>query len=212
MKREETKRVLRTNGDVLATLQVANDVGWEGVKEVNIHRIIYISSVLYSFKNPDKENPFIADYNFIISLRGPYSDEIKRSLVYLKTQKFIFNNDKQEYQLHNENVMTLNLEILPNFIIKKNWIETIIYIIGIYGEDKIYDFVFRDPEYQDNVHRNSITNLNLDIGNETYKNLVEMKQVFESVLGDKAETLDNREYLELYFQYVFSKIIKGDIN
>lgn len=61
------------------------------------------------------------------------------------------------YSLTNKDIPFI--EQIPNFNTKREWIDAIIHILGIYGEDNIYDFVFRDPEYRDTVDRQSTKQL-----------------------------------------------------
>ena len=93
---------------------------------------------------------------------------------------------------------------------KTEWFEDIAYIVGIYGEDKIYDFIFRDPEYREALQGNSIYNLNIGEDNTTVKFLNSFKMAFEEKLYNKEDALDNRKYLELYFEYIFGKILRGE--
>lgn len=209
-KRKILEKLYRTNGDIISILDIAEEIGWNGVKEINLYRVLYISSVLYSFKYPDKINIFSMDYDFVISLRGPFSDSIKNSLIYLRANKVITLDQSKEFILNKNNKEIFNIEKMPYYLERRSWLETIIYILAIYGEEKVYDFVFRDPEYQDSVQRNSITKINLDKGNETYKSLMSLKSAFENTLGEKVDDLDNKRYLELYFQYIFSKILRGE--
>ena len=100
---------------------------------------------------------------------------------------------------------------IPFFEEKCSWIEDISYIIGIYGEDKIYDFIFRDPEYRVSLDSNKELCYNLDIGenNETVKFLNDFKKSFEDHLSVNID-LNNRKYLEMYFEYVFGRVLRGE--
>lgn len=84
-------------------------------------------------------------------------------------------------------------------------------IIGIYGEDKIYDFIFRDQEYRVSLDSNKELCYNLDIGenNETVKFLNDFKKSFEDHLSVNID-LNNRKYLEMYFEYVFGRVLRGE--
>jgi hypothetical protein len=101
------------------------------------------------------------------------------------------------------------LEEIPNYKIKREWIDAIIHILGVYGEDNIYDFVFRDPEYRDTVNRQSTKTLNLSESNKTVETLHEFQKAFIEALGDKAKDLNPKDYLEMYFEFIFSKYLKG---
>lgn len=205
------KEISRINGDVLTLIKITKEIGWERINILSITRILYLSSVLYTFKYPQEHNPFSDDYHFIVSLRGPYSGNIQISIKFLLANKFIEEIKK------NSGVFVLgrnpipDLTDIPYIAVKKDWFKVIIYILGIYGEEKIYDFVFRDPEYQDNIQRNAVKN-ELEIGpnNKTNEILERFKNSFEINLKDQNIELDDKQYLELYFEYLFSKILKGE--
>lgn len=207
MKKRE--KILRINGDIISVVKICNEVGWAQLKELSIYRIIYIASVLYSFKYPDKENPFSNDYDFVPSLRGPFTEDIKTSLTNLLVNDYLESDGKQIF-LGSENPK--RIEELPNYNEKHNWLEVVIYILAIYGEEKIYDFVVRDPEYQENIQSNSLKEINIEKGNKTYISLVRLKSVFEDALGEKANELDDKQYLNHYFDYIFSKILRGELD
>ncbi|MFX0549531.1 hypothetical protein ACOAKC_09345 [Hathewaya histolytica] len=208
MKKEKIGNV---NGDILALLEITEKIGWNGVRKISIFRIMYLASVLYSFRYPRKKNPFAYDYVFVVSLLGPYCDVIDNSLIYLQINEYV-KVDKDEFYKLSTNSMP-ELKKLPNFDVKSEWLKVIVYILGIYGEEKVYDFVFRDPEYQEKVQTNSIKNINIEKGNKTYNNLINFKKAFEEwFMKSEIEYKNNdKKYLELYFEYVFSKILKGDM-
>ena len=93
---------------------------------------------------------------------------------------------------------------------KDEWFDDVAYIVGIYGEDKIFDFIYRDPEYRKSLDGNSTYNLNLGKDNATVVFLNSFKEAFEEKIVDKQITLENKKYLELYFEYVFGKILRGE--
>ncbi|MEK8127862.1 hypothetical protein WMW72_08125 [Paenibacillus filicis] len=198
----------RVNGDILSALKTSEDIGWESVTEFSVQRIMYIASVLFSFRHENEFNPFEQDYDFSVSLRGPFSAIIPRSLSFLLANEFIYYTDHKELSLSDRQMP--DLYSMPYFKERKDWIESIIYILGIYGEEKIYDFVFRDPQYQDNIQRNSIKEINIKPGNKTDITIRKMKAAFEKSLGSSASELENKKYLDMYFDYVFSKILRGE--
>ena len=87
------------------------------------------------------------------------------------------------------------------------WLKQVVYILGIYGENKIYDFIFRDPQYQTTIMSNTQQGLNTGDDNETIKTLQSFQDAFEETLNNKNK-ISSQTYLELYFEYVFSKILK----
>ncbi|MFJ6209196.1 hypothetical protein [Lysinibacillus sp. NPDC092081] len=206
MKKRE--RILRINSDIISIMKISHEVGWVSLKEISISRIIYISSVLYSFKYPNNKNPFMEDYDFITSLRGPFTEDIKFSINNLLINDYLIKNNNQLF-LGKE--IFEGIEKMPNYKEKYNWFTVVIYILAIYGEEKIYDFVVRDPEYQEKVQSNSLKDINVEKGNKTYRSLIKLKGIFEDALGKNAAELDDKKYLELYFDYIFSKILRGDL-
>lgn len=209
MQKEQSNDFLKVNGDIVSLMEAAKEVGWENIKPLSVHRIIYTASVLYSFTHEKNTNPFSEDYDFGISLRGPFSDVIQESLDFLNANDYIAEvDDEESLKLGDE--PALNLEKTRNFEEKKIWIENIIYIMALYGENKIYDFVFRDPEYQDSLQRNIVTEINLDKGNKSDVSLRNLRKAFESSLGEDAGKINSKEYLNMYFKFIFSKILRGE--
>lgn len=206
------KKINSINIDICILLENSKKIGWEYVKRQSIHRILYLASVLFSFKYENEKNIFSENYEFSINLTGPYCAEIERSLLFLETNEIIKSNNGS-YIFIKDNIP--NITLSPQYKLKYDWIKTIIYILGVYGESKIYDFVFEDPEYQYKLLSNTSNSLNLDNNNETNRSLKFFKKAFEDSLSEDIDvnSIDNQKYLTLYFDYVFSKIIKGeDIN
>ena len=208
MKKEDYKD-FNVYTDILISINLALEIAWDGIREYSLHRLLYLANVLYSFMFDDDQNPFNDDYDFIPELRGPYSNVINRSLNFLLSNKYLkFDEYNNKYSLGTNPIPEISKT--PNYPKREKWIGIVIYILGIYGENKIYDFVFRDPSYLDNVKRLSTKSLDLSPKNKTIEFLKKFKSAFEKTLNVAEDKLDNRSYIELYFRYVFSKIIKGD--
>lgn len=207
---EDKFKTEKINGDVISILQLTSKIGWKETRELSILRILYLSSILFRFRYPKDSNPFEEDYEFTVDSRGPYNDKvINNSIVWLLSNEMIKQKENQKiYSLTNKDVP--HLEQIPNFLAKREWIDAIIHILGIYGEDNIYDFVFRDPEYRDTVDRQSTKTLNLSETNKTIETLHEFQKAFIEALGEKAKDLSPRDYLEMYFEFIFSKYLKGE--
>jgi hypothetical protein len=207
---EDKFRTEKINGDVISILQLTSKIGWKETRELSILRIIYLSSILYGFRFPTENNPFENDYEFTVDSRGPYNDKvIDNSIVWLLSNEMIKQNTSQKtYSLTDKQIPFL--EQIPNYSTKKQWIDAIVHILGIYGEDNIYDFVFRDPEYRDNIDRQSTKTLNISESNKTIETLHEFQKAFIDALGDKAKDLNPKDYLEMYFEFIFSKYLKGE--
>lgn len=98
--------------------------------------------------------------------------------------------------------------LIDKNIEKENWIKTIILILGKYGENKIFGFTINDPLYKEAVENNQIRELNTSSPeNKTVKVLHEFKQAFEETIEDTL-SINAEEYIDLYFEYVFSQIIQ----
>jgi hypothetical protein len=206
---ESNSKTENINADVISILQLASKIGWKETRELSILRILYLSSILYGFRYPQEKNPFEDDYEFKVDSRGPYNDRIiNNSIVWLLSNEMIVQKGKEKtYSLATKEFPSLDQ--IANFKIKREWIEAIIYILGIYGEDNIYDFVFRDPEYQDNVKRQTTKTINISDSNKTVETLREFQNAFLKALGEDAKNLKTKDYLEMYFEFVFSKYLKG---
>jgi|GEM_PF-540209 len=196
-------------GDIVTLIDLALSIGWEGVREPSISRILYLAGVLYSFMYSDKRNPFSEHYHFSVEPTGPYSNDVKSSITFLDSNEYISRIKENIYALGTNPLP--HISTLPDHEIKKQWMKTILYILGTYGEGKIYEFVIRDPQYQDNMERNLISEINIGPDNESLRTLNQFKSSFEESLGTKAKQIDANKYLELYFEYVFSKVLKGEI-
>ena len=86
---ESKKRLFRVAGDVYSIVDISSEIGWDSVIELSIQRIIYLSSVFYSFKFPDNSNPFLKDYDFSVDLRGPFNSQIQKSILLLLKEQYL---------------------------------------------------------------------------------------------------------------------------
>ena len=197
----------KVNSDIVGLIQIAKEIGWKSVNEWSIQRIFYLCTVLYSIKRPLTQNPFVEQYKFAVDLRGPYSDVIVKSLLDLETQDYIVKSPEHSYSLGERDLSTLNK--LPEYLLRHAWISIVIYILGIYGEDRIYDFIFKDPEYVDAIKRQSAKSIDTSDDNLSISNLIKFKKIFEENLGRETDKIKDKDYLEMYFEFVFSKILKG---
>lgn len=193
------------SGDVYLVIKSMKQVGWGAIRETSVNRILYMSAVVYSFRYPERENMFQNDYHFFITLSGPEETLIQGALINLVSNEIIEHTEEGYRLVKIEDIYSF----LPRYMEKKAWIEDMAYIIGIYGEDKIYDFIFRDPEYKTSLDSNKEFNLDIGVDNQTIKFLNEFKKMFEDQINEVAQ-LDNRKYLELYFEYVFGRILRGE--
>ncbi|AEV29062.1 hypothetical protein SpiGrapes_1248 [Sphaerochaeta pleomorpha str. Grapes] len=213
---------LQPNGkileDIFSVLSLGNEVGWTTISLMSTIRIIYLASVSYTFTHGvGKSSPFSIDYKFSLSLRGPYCSDIDKAYIFLAANEYIARDSekKDNFLILDKNFFPKQkkIESSPGYDKKrKEWLKVIVYILALYGEDKVYDFIFRDPEYYEKAASNQFNRLlDLDISNKTIQILNEFKEAFESTLDVKilAQISDQR-YLELYFEYVFGKILKGE--
>jgi hypothetical protein len=206
-KQEQELKAGRINADILTLIELVKKIGWKEIRNLSIHRILYLSSVIYSFKYPEQENPFQRDYNFNVDLRGPYSDDVRQSIESLLVKDYLEGKQTTNLTLGKE--YPVDFASISDYPLKKDWLDIIVHLVGKYSEDKIYDFIFMDPEYRHNIEINSVKPLSLDIHNETVKALNNFKEAFEKTLGEDAKIIDAKGYLDLYFDFIFSQIIKG---
>ena len=197
--------------DILFLFQSAKKVGWNEIRELSVMRTLYFCSLLFTFKHPQKKNPFKEYYEFALNLRGPYFSKINMALISLITNEFINQSQSKIESTYSlgTNPIPDNLSNIPESSDKFKWITLITNILVTYGEDKIYDFIFRDPEYNYQVKIQSQKLINISKDNKTIENLNEFKEAFEENFGDKVKAFDDKDYLEMYFNYIFSKILKG---
>lgn len=192
--------------DILAIFKLASDIQWKEVRQNSVYRIIYLSSVLYSFRYPEKNNPF-SIYKFTVDTTGPYDSNISKAFDFLIKDEYIQRTTGDDLFAIGKNSSNdvFKIEVGQE---RYEWIKQVMYILGIYGENKIYDFIFRDPQYQTTIKSNTQQGLNTDANNETIKTLMSFQTAFEETLTKDKEKLSSQTYLELYFEYIFSKILK----
>ena len=197
--------IILKSEDILLLLTKLENIGWKYVRESSINRILYLSAVLYSFRYTEKDNIFKDDYNFTRTLSGPEDADIDNAVTNLKANELLIHSE-EGYGLSHIN-HTISSE---NYELKDSWFDDISFILGVYGEDKIFDFIFRDPEYKNSLESNSVYTLNIGSDNDTVKFLNKFKDAFESKLTKEDDILDNKDYLKLYFEYIFGKILRGE--
>lgn len=197
---------MKKSRDIFQLMKMLTSIGWKTVRESSLHRIMYLTAVLYSFCYPNRDNIFQKEYRFSVTLSGPEDSEIENALVNLVSNEVISKTEEGYHICPNAKFQLLSTSQNRKY----EWFEDIVYIIGLYGEDKIYDFIFRDPEYRKTLQGNSIYNLDIGNDNATVIFLNSFKKAFEEKIENKEEALDNRKYLELYFEYVFGRILRGE--
>ncbi|MCW8898303.1 MAG: hypothetical protein OQJ96_06585 [Flavobacteriales bacterium] len=196
--KSNTKDLFHANSDILNLLSLVNEIGWKTLREQSIQRIIYFSKVMYSFIYIKEKNLF-ENYHFSKSVSGPYADLIKRSVINLKSTEIVNEDEEGNIKLietHQINGEEKHIE----------WLRVIIYILGLYGENKIFNFTIHDPLYKEALDSNTQQELDASPENKTIQVLNQFKTAFEETLDD-VSNISNQEYLELYFEYVFSQII-----
>jgi len=130
--------------DILSIFKTAHEVQWYSLRENSIYRILYFSSVFHSFIfSKDEENPFNI-YNFSLNAQGPYDSNIADAIAFLVKDEYILKTEGDD----TFTLGTNQANRLKEFDVEKErseWIKVIIHILGLYGENKIYEFIFRDP-------------------------------------------------------------------
>ena len=169
------EELYRANDDIIDLLHLIKNIGWKTIREQSIQRLIYLSKVLYSFVYETNINPY-EEYHFSVSVSGPYSELIKRSILDLKVREVIEESQEGDIKLiDNQYKLSENEN-------KIEWLKIIVYIIGLYGESKIFSFTINDPLYKEAVETNSQKELNASAENITIKVLKEFKLAFEETL------------------------------
>ena len=157
--------------------------------------------VLYSFCH-EEANPFSL-YHFNVSIFGPYSELIYKSLTFLLSSQRLMGDKDGDVRLNSsDGVDFLEAD-------KIGWIDTILLILGKYGEDKIFSFIVNDPAYDESVKANRASEIDTSLENDTLKVLNDFKKAFEDTLGDTS-SISKEEYIGLYFDYLFGRIINKD--
>lgn len=197
----KNKELYAANEDVLYLMNNAKSIGWISIKEQTIQRVLYLAKVLYSFTHVD-DNIF-EYYHYSTSLYGPYSNLIERSVLFLESNEYVKKDEEG-------NLSTFRESPVENVDDKKLlWLKQVILILGAYGENKVFNFTINDPLYKEAIETNSQKNLDTDSPeNKTIQVLDNFKKAFEDTI-EIASTITKEEYLDLYFEYIFSQIIKG---
>jgi hypothetical protein len=202
--------LVETSSDIIRLFNVAKSVGWVSLRENSIYRIMYMASVIYGFRYPD--SIFQGSYNFSVQMSGPHSKQIKDAITYLETNDILEHIEDNYSELVLVQSNTPDVSIDMNDDKKTSWFKSIMYIIGVYGESKIYEFIIRDPEYRNSVLSNAPRVIDLGSSNKTVATLNDLKGGFEKNDKQRLSKLSDERYLELYFEYVFSRILTGDIS
>ena len=191
--------LIKANEDIMTVSSIAKNMGWESVSEQSIQRVLYLVQVLYSFKHGG-ENLF-PYYHFTVTTFGPYSDLIERGFVFLKSS-FKLREEDGGLVLNSKMEIPLNKE-------KVEWLKTVMYMLGKYGEKRLFGFIVDDPSYENAALTNNVDGVDtLSSDSETLKVLNDFKNAFEQTLEDTSAISDEK-YIEMYFEYVFSEIIKS---
>lgn len=192
------EELMQANADMMTIIAHAKKMGWDTISCNSIQRIVYMMKVLYAF-NHDDENVFDL-YHFNVSLFGPYSELVDKSLTFLLASQRLFGEREGDILLNSaDGVDAMSEE-------KIKWIDTILLILGKYGESKVFSFIVNDPQYEQSVKANLSSEINTDPENDTLKTLNDFKRAFEETLEDTS-SISKEEYISLYFDYLFSQII-----
>lgn len=198
----ENNPLYSANEDILAISYYGKEIGWESIAGLSFHRILYLAKVLYAFRHAG-ETLLFDYYHFTAVINGPYSVQVSNSLVYLISRDSL---------LEQEDLYTFNSNkaFLDNFPQQKlEWIRFVLLLLGKYGEDKIFGFIINDPAYDNAVKTNRNAELVASTESLTVKVLNKFKSSFESTL-DQDVALSDEQYIDLYFEYLFGRIIKGN--
>lgn len=193
--------LVKVNIDIMTIAAHACKIGWETISVSTLQRFIYLLKVLYSFINSSENNLF-NQYHFNVTTFGPYSELIYRSVVFLlSTRRLEGDMDGDVRIISKDGVDEMDTERI-------NWIDSILLILSKYGENKIFGFIVNDPLYDVSVKSNLPSEIQVTSENETLLVLNDFKKAFEDTLPDTT-SISKEEYISLYFDYIFSQIIKG---
>ena len=192
---------MSANVDLMTIIAHTKKMGWNSVGSNSLQRIVYLMKVLYAF-NHDDENVF-GLYHFNVSVFGPYSELINNSLTFLLATQRLTGEREGDVRLNSfDGVDAMSDE-------KIKWIDTVLLILGKFGESKIFSFIVNDPLYDQSVKSNSDSEIDINPENYTLRVLNDFKKAFEDTLEDTS-SISKEEYISLYFDYLFSKIIKRE--
>jgi len=194
----EKDALMLANADMMTIIAHAKRIGWDTISYNSLQRVVYMMKVLYSFNHTD-ENVF-GFYHFNVSLFGPYSDLVEKSLTFLLTTQRLLGDKEGDVRLNSID----GVDTMPNEKIK--WIDTILLVLSKYGENKIFSFIVNDPQYEQSVKSNLSSEINTNPENDTLKVLNDFKKAFEETL-ENTSSISKEEYISLYFDYLFSQIV-----
>lgn len=192
------EELMSANADVMTIIDHAKKIGWESISYNSLQRIVYMMKVFYSFCHEDA-NPFNL-YHFNVSIFGPYSDLIYKSLTFLLSSQRLVGEKDGDVRLNSSD----GVDVIDGDKIR--WIDAILLILGKYGEDKIFSFIVNDPTYDQSVKANRASEIDTSPENDTLKVLNDFKKAFEETLDDTS-SISKEEYIGLYFDYLFGQII-----
>lgn len=192
------EELMQASADIMTIVAHAKKQGWDTIGYNSVQRIVYMMKVLYSFTHED-ENVFSL-YHFSVSIFGPYSELVDKSLTFLLSSQRLLGERDGDVSLNSSD----GIDAMDGQKIK--WIDTILLLLGKYGESKIFSFIVNDPEYEQSVKANLSSEINTSSENDTLKVLNDFKKAFEETLADTT-TISKEEYISLYFDYLFSQII-----
>lgn len=189
------------NADIVTIVAHAKKMGWDTISCNSLQRIVYMMKVFYSFCNKGA-NQF-SFYHFVVSIFGPYSELIDKSIIFLlSSQRLTGEKDGDVWLNSSRGVDAIDDD-------KILWIDTILLILGKYGEKNVFSFIVNDPAYEQSVMANLKSEINISPENDTLKILNDFKKAFEETLVDTS-SISKEEYIGLYFDYLFGQIIRKD--
>lgn len=184
--------------DMMTIISHAKKIGWDTIGMESVQRITYLMKVLYEFCH--NEDNLFDSYHFNVTVFGPYSELINRSLIFLLSSQRLVKDQ-------NGNLMIVSSDGVDAIAEEKiKWIDTILLILGKYGENKVFSFVVNDPQYDTSVKANLSAEISCTSESETIKTLNDFKKAFEETLEDTT-AISREEYISLYFDFLFSQII-----
>lgn len=195
---KDFNELIRASEDILSIASTAKRMGWESVSEQSFHRILYLTKTFYAFKHTEDN---IFDYfHFTVTTYGPHSLLVEKSVTFLASGERLKVCQDGTYCINTTEDLVTNKE-------KATWIKIILHILSHYGENRIFAFVINDPTYDEAVKTNRHSEIDSSAESKTVMILNSFKSAFESE-QDSISDLSDEQYIDLYLDFLFSKIIK----
>lgn len=201
--------------DLITVSYFLEQNSWNEVSKTSYQRILYFAAALSPVFLPEEE----WTYDFSNTFFGPYNKEIAPLIQELSNKGFLKVIDRRIYQNRVEEsfiISTKGKEFCENIIFKLDanspkvrWLDIIVKVLSIYGENFLSKLVKNDPNI---VNLNMINSYKkIPIGNSE-DNITKDFFEFVKAKGKERFNLENegdKDFLLLFFDILYRKY-KGD--